>query len=47
MSGADAKSIKEDISRATNYARRFMAVAALNALGPLQALQARAAGGVQ
>lgn len=31
MSGADAKSIKEDISRATNYARRFMAVAALNA----------------
>lgn len=31
MSGADAKSIKEDISRATNYARRFMAMEALSA----------------
>lgn len=31
MSGASAKTIKEEISRATNFARRFMAVEALNA----------------
>lgn len=31
MSGATAKSIKEDISRATNFARRFMGIEALKA----------------
>ncbi|MFP5222301.1 MAG: hypothetical protein ACLGSA_08435 [Acidobacteriota bacterium] len=31
MSGATAKSVKEDISRATGYARRFLAVKALRA----------------
>ncbi len=31
MSGATAKTVKEDISRATGYARRFMAIKALRA----------------